>query len=132
GRAGGAAGAAGAAAYRAAARGSERGAAGDDAAASALRVTRTGGGYEISFAAPAGVSARTGVFDASGRCVARLGGAGTGPTTSGASRATGATLRTVRWNGHDTSGAPLARGVYFVRVEAGGSVKAAKLVHLGN
>ena len=40
-------------------------------------------------------------------------------------------LRTFLWNGRDDSGAPIARGVYFVLVETGGAVTSAKLAHLG-
>jgi hypothetical protein len=91
-------------------------------------VTRTGGGYEISFTAPAGVPARADVFDVGGRRVAKLDGAGPAGRAGGASDAS---LRTIRWSGRGESGSPLARGVYFVRVETGGSVAGAKLVHLG-
>jgi hypothetical protein len=124
--AGRAGGPAGAPAYRAAL-GPGRDAARNPASIGGLRVTPAGGGYEISFTAPAGVPARADVFDVGGRRVARLDGAGAGL----AGGASDAPLRTIRWSGRGESGSPLARGVYFVRVETGGSVAGAKLVHLG-
>jgi hypothetical protein len=92
-----------------------------------LRVARAGSGYEISFASRAGAPVQAGVYDVTGRRVASLGdrGAGNGSNVSTAG------LRSFRWDGRDDSGAPLARGVYFVRVKAGGAVASTKLAHLG-
>jgi hypothetical protein len=93
-----------------------------------LRVARhAGGGYEISFAAGDGAPARVAVYDVSGRRVADLLGAG----SEGRDLASLPGRRTLRWNGRDGSGTPLARGIYFVRAESGGQVAGAKLVHLG-
>jgi hypothetical protein len=95
-----------------------------EASALELRVTRgTRGGYEISFAAGEGVGARAAVYDVAGRKVADL-GAGIGGASFGGRRA-------FRWDGRDASGTPVARGIYFVRAEAGGRVAGAKLAHLG-
>ena len=92
-----------------------------------LRVIRAAGGYEISFAPAAGATARAAIYDVSGRRVANLGVnnaiANGGTSTKG--------VRTFRWNGRADTGAALARGIYFVRAESGGSAASAKLVHLG-
>lgn len=96
----------------------------DEAGSLGLRVTRRAGGeYEISFAAGDGVAARAGVYDVGGRKVADL--------RASASGASSAARRTLRWNGRDDAGVPLARGIYFVRAEVAGRVAGAKLVHLG-
>lgn len=95
-------------------------------AESAFRVIRRDGGYEISFTGPANATARASVFDVNGRRVAvvrELSGAG---GTGNAS----ARLHLLRWDGRGESGAPLGRGVYFVRAEANGTVATGKLVHL--
>jgi len=92
-----------------------------------LRVARrAGGGYEISFAAGDGVVTRAAIYDVSGRNVAHL-----GTDREGRDLVSSPGRRTLRWNGRDKTGAPLARGIYFVRAEAGGRVAGAKLVHLG-
>ena len=92
-----------------------------DAGSLDLRISHAADGYTISFAANAGAPARASVYDVSGRRVANL---------AGSTDASGA--RTFRWNGRSEGGAPLARGVYFVRAEAGGATASAKLVHLGD
>lgn len=92
-----------------------------------LSVARAGSGYEISFASGAGAPVQAAVYDVTGRRVASLGDRGAG----NASRASTSSLRAFHWDGRDDSGAPLARGIYFVRVEAGGAVASAKLTHLG-
>ena len=69
---------------------------------------------------------RAAIYDVSGRNVANL-----GADREGRDLVSSPGRRTLRWNGRDKSGAPLARGIYFVRVEAGGRVAGAKLVHLG-
>lgn len=112
--AGNGAGASGAASFAGA-----RGGAGGDAPSLALRVSRAPEGYTISFAANAGAPACASVYDVSGRKVARLAGSTYGDG-----------IRTFRWNGRSDGGAPLARGVYFVRAEAGRATATAKLVHL--
>ena len=96
-----------------------RGAGVGEEVAPGLRVARAGSGYEISFASSAGAPVRAAVYDVTGRRVASLvDAAASGP-------------RTFHWDGRDDSGEPLARGVYFVRVMAGGAVASAKVAHLG-
>jgi hypothetical protein len=92
-----------------------------------LRVMRSQGGYEISFAAPRGASTNVTVHDVTGRTVARLSRAGSGAGGHGsASR-----IETLHWDGRDDHGGSLARGVYFVHTSGGGAAASAKFVHLG-
>jgi hypothetical protein len=113
-------GAQGAASFAAAA----RKASADEAGSLGLRVTRRAGGdYEISFAAGDGATARAAIYDVGGRKVADL--------RAGAPDALSGSRRTLRWNGRDDAGVPLARGIYFVRAEVAGRVAGAKLIHLG-
>jgi len=105
--------------------GASRSSDGGRISASMPRVARAGNGYEISFSAGAAVAAQVAIYDVSGRNVANVndrGAEGSRGTTSG--------LRIVRWNGRDNSGARLARGIYFVRVNDGRSVTSAKVALL--
>ncbi len=95
---------------------------------SKLRVSRRGSGYEFSFGARGGSPVRVAIYDVTGRLVARPGGS----DAAGGPGAAGSGIRTFRWDGRGESGSPLARGVYFVRVDGPVTAETAKLVHLGD
>jgi len=94
--------------------------------ASLPRVARAGSGYEVLFSAAAGVPVHVAIYDVNGRRVAEVSGRDAvserDATTSG--------VRIIRWDGRDDSGARLARGIYFVRVNDGRSVTSAKVAYL--
>jgi len=118
----------GAAAFAASGQPAASGDAAGGQAALRLRVARAAGGYEISFASAAGAMARAAVYDVSGRRVASLGGG----RDAGNGRVASDGIRSFHWNGRSEAGAPLARGVYFVRAESGGGdIATAKIIHLG-
>jgi hypothetical protein len=71
----------------------------------------------LPYAMPAPGRARLAVYDAQGREVALLVDKVENPGTHAAS-----------WDGRDARGTPLASGVYFARLEAGGEVSSLKLV----
>lgn len=89
----------------------------------ALRVVRTPGGFEISFAGTVKAPVRGTVFDVSGRQVARLTSGADGAASSGGSR--------LVWNGRDASGRAAARGVYLIRAESGSARGTVKVAYLG-
>jgi outer membrane protein assembly factor BamB len=72
-------------------------------------------GSRLEFAAPAGVSVSLRIYDASGRLVRDL----FSGTSSGSGR--------VVWDGRSDAGVPVASGVYFVRLTAGGEVATRKV-----
>jgi hypothetical protein len=72
-------------------------------------------GSRLEFAAPAGVSVSLRIYDASGRLVRDL----FSGTSSGGGR--------VVWDGRSDAGVPVASGVYFVRLTAGGEVATRKV-----
>ena len=70
---------------------------------------RAGESALVAFAAPSGRPVSIDLVDVTGRARARLfSGVAQGP-------------RTVAWNGRDDSGAPLAPGVYWLRLSASGA-----------
>ena len=69
----------------------------------------------ISYQIPAGMAGEIGVFDASGRCVAGLGG-----NLHGRGR--------LVWNLSDAQGRAVADGLYFVRITSGARSSAMRLV----
>ena len=73
----------------------------------------------VRFALPARGSARVTVHDAGGRLVEVL---HEGPARAGES--------SVVWRGKDRSGADAASGIYFVRLEAAGTIQSRKIVLL--
>jgi outer membrane protein assembly factor BamB len=92
-----------------------------DLRAGGLRLARPApnpvrGGSRIEFAAPAGTRATLRIYDPAGRLVRELhsGVLAGGPTS-------------VTWDGRSDSGDPVASGVYFVRLEAGGEVLTRKV-----
>ena len=86
-----------------------------------LQVASNPGGAEtlIAFTLPGGGSVRLDIYDVSGRRVREL---ARGPLGEGEHVAS--------WDGRDSRGRPVASGVYFVRVEAGGASATAKAVLL--
>jgi len=76
-------------------------------------------GTSIRFALPRAGPVRLDVFDVAGRRVATP---LDGPRPAG--------VHVLAWNGTDASGRPVAAGVYFVRLQAGGTVRAAKVLRL--
>jgi hypothetical protein len=69
--------------------------------------------YEIGRSGPASLR----IFDVTGRLIREL---VNGPVVAG--------RRTISWDGRDALGAPVGPGVYFVRLESGGTVRTRKLV----
>lgn len=65
----------------------------------------------LRFATPPGNDARLLVHDHEGRCITRL-------ATSGLA----GSVQEVSWQGRDARGRPVAAGVHFLRLEAGGQV----------
>ncbi len=86
-----------------------------------LRMASKPGGSEtlIAFTLPGGGSARLDIYDVSGRHVREL---ERGPLGEGE--------HVAPWDGLDSHGRPVASGVYFVRVEAGGASATAKVMLL--
>ena len=74
----------------------------------------------ISYRLPAPAVVSLKVYNVSGQVVRELVGA----------RPEGAGLHEVRWDGRDNTGADVASGVYFSRLEAGGEVKSQSMVIL--
>jgi YVTN family beta-propeller protein len=72
---------------------------------------------DLRFSAPGGLPVSLDVFDVSGRRVVRL---ADGVVAAGPHR--------VRWDGRDARGAPVAPGVYWVRLEAGNRSESRRLV----
>jgi hypothetical protein len=77
----------------------------------------TSGPTEVSFVLPEAGKARVRILDPSGRVVRTL-----------ASRSFGPGTHAVSWDGRGRDRKPLAAGVYFAVVEAGGSLRSVKLV----
>jgi hypothetical protein len=75
---------------------------------------------EIAFGLPAPGAVRAEVFDAAGRRIAAL--ASDQPFTAG--------YHNLQWDGRDAAGAPVATGIYFVRVRAALRTEVRKLVML--
>jgi hypothetical protein len=86
-----------------------------------LHVASNPGGSEtlVAFTLPSGGSVRLDIYDVSGRHVREL---ERGPL--------GAGEHVASWDGRDSRGRPVASGVYFVRVEAGGASAIGKAVLL--
>ncbi len=82
-----------------------------------LRVARSGRGFVFALAAKADAPARVAIYDVSGRR-----GAFAREQSSGAPGA-----RSFQWDGRGDAGAPLARGIYFVRAEAAGRAATSKV-----
>jgi photosystem II stability/assembly factor-like uncharacterized protein len=77
------------------------------------------GPVTLAFALPAAGSARLTVHDVAGRRIATL---WDGAAPAGGTRA--------RWDGRDESGAPVAAGAYFVRLESAGEIRTEKIVRV--
>jgi hypothetical protein len=75
------------------------------------------GPTEVSFSLPEAGKARVRILDPSGRVVRTL-----------VNRTYGAGTHTVSWDGRGRDRKPVAAGVYFAVVEAGGSLRSVKLV----
>ncbi|MFB3907043.1 MAG: YCF48-related protein [Candidatus Eisenbacteria bacterium] len=78
--------------------------------------------FEIEYRAAGAGSVDLSVYDVLGRRVAALVSAGAADSGIDASS------RTVSWNGLASDGRPASPGIYFVRFEAGGEVRAVKIV----
>jgi flagellar hook assembly protein FlgD len=73
----------------------------------------------IAFDLPASGRASVAVYDAAGRLVAKL-----------AEREFPAGRSSVRWDGRDATGRPMASGIYFARLTSDGGSASSKLVLL--
>ncbi len=78
---------------------------------------RRGGVVRLTAALPAGAAASARIVDAAGRSVREL----VAPASAGGTAE-------LAWDGRDAAGRPVAPGVYFARLEAGGRTAAARMV----
>jgi len=82
-----------------------------------LRLQMTSGGYEVRYSVPSPCRVDLSVYDLMGREVRRL-----------VAEEQSAGQHCLVWNGTDRSGAEVARGVYFVRLDAAGSAEVKKAI----